>query len=103
MNSVKVKVFFLFGILQFAKGKIIEVKKHDHLDTIGIWGPAFKISFDVNVASFDNADSTNLDEDGNRYADYLHFAKGRDECCSMGDRYPVFRTVSNGSLHFATA
>ena len=78
------------------------VKKHDLLDTIP-WGPDFKISFDVNVASFDNADSTDVDEDGNRYADYLHFTSSREDCCSMGDRYPVFRTVSNGSLYFATA
>ena len=55
------------------------------------------------VESFENSDSPDVDDDGNRYADYLHFTESREACCNMGDRIPVFRTVSNESFYFATA
>ena len=58
------------------------------------------------MESFDNSDSPDVVVDGDKnlyYADYLHFSQSRDDCCNIGDRIPVFRTVSNGSLYFATA
>ena len=55
------------------------------------------------VESFENSGSTDVDKDDNRYADYLHFSESREACCNMGDRIPVFRTVSNRSFYFATA
>ena len=54
------------------------------------------------MESFANSESPKDGAD-NRLADYLHFSASRDECCNMGDRIPVFRTISNGSLYFATA
>ena len=74
------------------------VVSHKLLNTLPTWGPAFKVSVDIFINSFDGP---NLAEGGWR-AEILRFTSTDNNCCNIGDRIPAIFTNKNGFIAINT-
>jgi len=61
-----------------------KIQSNNLLGVIPEWGPTWKISFDINVQSFDN--------DGADYGNIFRFTSTDNDCCNIGDRIPALFT-----------
>jgi len=69
------------------------IQRNNKIDVIREWGPAWKISFELNIASFFN--------DGEEWGNVFHFTTGND-CCDIGDRIPALFTRYDDRLLYST-
>ena len=65
----------------------LTLQKGKELATIPVWGPSFRVTFDVFISSYEVDTWTNI----------LHFTTGNN-CCSVGDRIPMIKSHSSGNL-----
>ena len=68
------------------------------LDTLPTWGPAFKISFDLYIHSFDE---DNFMGDAG-WAELLRFTTTDGNCCEIGDKLPAVFTKREGVINIGT-
>merc|ERR1712098_351953 len=78
---------------QYSGFNEIPIKKNNLIAEIPKWGPAWKISFELNIASFSNY--------GEEWGNVFQFTTG-NECCDIGDRIPALFTRNNNSLYYTT-
>jgi len=72
------------------------IQQNHLLGVIPEWGPAWKISFGLNILSFNNG--------GDEWGNLLRFTSTTDDCCSsVGDRIPGLFTKDNNRLQYATS
>ena len=71
------------------------IQRNHLLGVIPEWGPAWKISFELNILSFNNG--------GAEWGTLLRFTTTTNNCCSsVGDRIPGLFTRDNNRLQYAT-
>ena len=70
------------------------VVSHNLLNTLPTWGPAFKVSLDIFINSFDGP---NLGE--GVWAEVMRFTNTTINCCEPGGRLPVVFTHKDGYIH----
>jgi len=72
------------------------IQRNHLLGVIPEWGPAWKISFELNILSFNNG--------GAEWGTLLRFTTTTNNCCSsVGDRIPALLTKDNNRLQYATS
>jgi len=74
------------------KGEIT-IQQNNLLGVIPEWGPAWKISFELNIQSFPSS---------TLYEFIFRFTSTTNDCCDIGDRIPALFTVHDGTILYAT-
>ena len=70
---------------------------HNLVTSLPTWGPAFKVSLDIFINSFDGQ---NLQH--GVYAEVLRFTNTTNDCCDLGDRIPSVFTHKDGYINVAS-
>jgi len=70
------------------------IKKNHSISEIPEWGPAWRISFELNIASYFN--------DGQLFGNVFHFTSTGNDCCDIGDRIPALFTGKDERLYYMT-
>ena len=83
----------------YVTGNAGEIEENKEIGTIDIWGPFFRVSFDLLIHSYEN--------DGDHFS-VLAFKGngGTSDCCENGDRIPFITVVSSNQelqLSFANS
>jgi len=68
------------------------IQRNNLIAKIPEWGPAWKISFELNIASFFN--------NGDEWGNVFHFTSTGNDCCEIGARIPALFTRYNNSLYY---
>ena len=86
-NSRAFKRCFRTDIIQNVDGEALnQIKVEEKLATIPFWGPTWKITFELNIASFPSS-----------WGGILHFTTG-ENCCNIGDRIPFVKLYKDNQL-----
>ena len=85
----EIKITLLMSKFQLCTGEI-RPKENDLITTIPFWGPAYELSVDLSMDSWDNGSLL------------LFRAKTDGDCCSVGQRVPAIWTQEGHGLLVAT-
>ena len=80
--------------LEWCQKGEITIQQNNLLGVIPEWGPAWKISFELNVQSFPSG--------GDLWGSIFRFTSTTNDCCNIGDRIPALFTTSDGRILYAT-
>ena len=74
------------------------VSQDNLLATLPSWGPAFRVSLDLYIHSFDE---DNFMGDAG-WAELLRFTTTDGQCCEIGDKLPAIMTKKEGVINIGT-
>ena len=87
-------ILFVTLDLEWCPTEEFSIQENNLLGVLPEWGPAWKISFDLNILSFDNGDGY--------FGNIFRFTSTTNDCCNIGDRIPALFTTNDNRLHYVT-